>query len=215
MNTMNQPIINNGINSSMNSITMNEIQMSQNLISQILKQNYGMKRNNKMKCTPRILFKKEEDERIIQLVKIFGTNNWPVVAQFMNGRSSKQCRDRYSNYLMPGFFQGEWTENEDELLIKLYKEIGPKWSQMKKSFPNRSANNIKNRWYYFLHKKVGINKEKNLQNVKKDDFKIDNANSSKNNFDIPFFQNGECEFLFENEINDPFFNNSVIEVDDY
>ena len=72
----------------------------------------------------------------------------------MDGRRPKQCRDRYTNYLIPGYFQGEWTKQEDALLIKLYKEYGSKWSIIQKSFHNRSANNIKNRWYYFLKKRI-------------------------------------------------------------
>lgn len=149
--------------------TLNEI------VNQINPKIKQIKCQKSSKCccgTPRILFKKEEDERIIELVKIFGTRHWPLVAQFLEGRTAKQCRDRYSNYLIPGFFQGEWTDNEDALLLKLYKEIGPRWSLIKKSFPNRSANNIKNRWYYFLHKKVqfpdnqiALKNEKEFQKV--------------------------------------------------
>ena len=120
-------------------------------------------KNSNTQANTRILFKKEEDERIKKLVKIFGTRHWDLVAQFMEGRTAKQCRDRYSNYLIPGYFQGEWSEEEDELLIKLYKEHGPRWSIIKKSFPNRSSNNIKNRWYYFLHKKATTVEDKEEQ----------------------------------------------------
>lgn len=102
----------------------------------------------------RVLFKKEEDDRIIELVKIFGNKQWNIISYFMDGRTPKQCRDRYSNYLIPGFFQGEWTNEEDALLIKLYNQYGSKWSIIQKLFHNRSANNIKNRWYYFLKKRI-------------------------------------------------------------
>ena len=37
--------------------------------------------------------------------------------------------------------------------------MAKKWSLISRSFKNRSANNIKNRWYYFLCKKVEINHE--------------------------------------------------------
>ena len=100
----------------------------------------------------RVMFTKEEDERIKQLVKKFGTGHWDLIAHFMERRTAKQCRDRYSNYLIPGYFQGEWSKEEDELLIQLYKKNGPKWSVLQRYFPNRGANNIKNRWQYFLGK---------------------------------------------------------------
>ncbi|KAK8880380.1 hypothetical protein M9Y10_003051 [Tritrichomonas musculus] len=118
-------------------------------------------------------FTKDEDEKIRELVKKFGTKNWPVVAAFMKGRTAKQCRDRYSNYLIPGIFQGEWSKEEDELLIKLYKEIGSKWSVIQNYFPKRSSNSIKNRWHYFLCKKYNFEleneNEKDNEKDKKED----------------------------------------------
>lgn len=55
----------------------------------------------------RVLFRKEEDERIKKLVGIFGTSHWNIIAQFMEGRTAKQCRDRYTNYLKPGVLEGK------------------------------------------------------------------------------------------------------------
>lgn len=104
----------------------------------------------------RILFTKEEDDRIKQLVAHFGTGHWNLVANYMERRTAKQCRDRYLNYLIPGCFQGEWSKSEDDLLIKLYKEIGPRWSVIQKYFPNRGPNSIKNRWNYFISKQYQI-----------------------------------------------------------
>lgn len=90
-------------------------------------------------------FTTEEDDMLKKLVKHFGTKNWFTISLFMKDRSAKQCRDRYINYLTPGVFQGEWTKEEDKLLLKLYNEFGPKWSLIKNKMPNRSSNAIKNR----------------------------------------------------------------------
>ena len=49
----------------------------------------------------RVMFTKEEDEKIIKLVNEFGTHSWSLVASFFHCKSSKQCRDRYTNYLIP------------------------------------------------------------------------------------------------------------------
>lgn len=96
--------------------------------------NNSNNQNIRSSSNTRILFKKEEDEKIKDLVKIFGNRRWNLIAQFMEGRTAKQCRDRYSNYFMPGFFQGEWSKEEDSLLIKLFNEHGPRWSIIQKSF---------------------------------------------------------------------------------
>lgn len=129
-------------------------------------------------------FTKEEDEKIRKLVDIFGTDCWTLISQFVKGRSPKQIRDRYSNYLMPGIFFGEWTQEEDELLVKLFSEYGSKWSFIHDHFPNRSANSIKNRWYYFLSKKhpnkSDIKKSNCSDNQKNSDCKeIENCSSKK------------------------------------
>ena len=98
----------------------------------------------------RIPFTKEEDEKIKQLVQTYGCRQWCYISSFIPGRTPKQCRDRYSNYLVPGLMNGQWTPREDELLTKLYLNLGPKWSKIQKLFPGRSTNSIKNRWNYFL-----------------------------------------------------------------
>lgn len=175
-----------------------------------------MNKNNKSKIPQRILFRKDEDEKIKQLVNIFGTHNWSIIAQFIEGRTAKQCRDRYSNYLIPGYFQGEWSKEEDELLIKLYNELGSKWSNIKKYFPQRSSNNIKNRWYYFLNKKTQSieNKDKlisnnNIQltntipeiNEKRNDKQsIDTDIFIINDYEWQLFQHNNYDFPLENEL---------------
>lgn len=95
-------------------------------------------------------FTAQEDENLKRLVDIYGTKQWRLISTFINGRSPKQCRDRYTNYLIPGFFRGEWSKEEDMLVMQLYTIHGPKWSIIKKYLPNRSSNSIKNRWTYFL-----------------------------------------------------------------
>ena len=109
-------------------------------------------------CTPmkkvRIPFSEQEDNLVSYLVSLFGTRRWQHVAHFLKGRTAKQCRDRYTNYLMPGIKKGEWSKEEDKLIVQLFMQYGSKWSKIKKSFPQRSANFIKNRWNYFLSKQI-------------------------------------------------------------
>lgn len=109
----------------------------------------------------RVPFTSEEDEKLRKLVAKFGGHNWSIISSFMKDRTSKQCRDRYSNYLTPGYFQGEWSKGEDNLLIQLYNQFGPKWTFMQKYFKGRSSNSIKNRWNYFLCRQIPTNNDVN------------------------------------------------------
>lgn len=64
----------------------------------------------------------------------------------MHGRTGKQIRDRYINSLKPGIRQEAWTRAEDELLIRLYKKIGNKWSRIASCLKGRTENQVKNRF---------------------------------------------------------------------
>lgn len=93
-----------------------------------------------------------EDQRLRELVGQFGPRKWKSIALFMPGRTGRQCRDRYSNYLCPGYFNGEWTREEDKLLAEKYDEFGTQWSKIAFFFEGRTPNSIKNRWNYCVSK---------------------------------------------------------------
>lgn len=47
-----------------------------------------------------------EDAAILSLVEQYGPRNWAKIAESMNGRSGKQCRERYHNHLQPNIKKG-------------------------------------------------------------------------------------------------------------
>ena len=95
----------------------------------------------------RTKFSPEEDARLKALVEQHGTADWAKIALALGGRTARQCRERYKNFLHPTLVNGPWTPEEDELLIRLYHQYGPNWVAMHRGhFPTRSNNNIKNHW---------------------------------------------------------------------
>ena len=106
---------------------------------------------------PRSRFTPDEDQKLRELALLYGGKKWQVIAEQMPGRNARQCRDRYSNYLVPGFFNGQWSPQEDEILLQKYRVYGPKWSKIMKFLEGRSANAIKNRWNYFMVKQIQTN----------------------------------------------------------
>ena len=60
-----------------------------------------------------------EDELLMKKVKEFGTQNWVIIARFLNGRLGRQCRERWHNVLNPEIVRREWTREEDEFIIKM------------------------------------------------------------------------------------------------
>ncbi|KAF2550250.1 hypothetical protein F2Q68_00038130 [Brassica cretica] len=70
---------------------------------------------------------KEEDERLIAYIKAHGEGCWrslPKAAGLL--RCGKSCRLRWINYLRPDLKRGNFSEEEDALIIKLHSLLGNK-----------------------------------------------------------------------------------------
>ncbi|OHS96884.1 hypothetical protein TRFO_01971 [Tritrichomonas foetus] len=101
----------------------------------------------------RKLFSAEEDALLSRIMYEQPFTTWIVVAAQIPGRSARQCRDRWANYLSPENKNGPWSDEEDKLLACKFSEFGPQWTTIAKFFDGRSENNVKNRWYTHLRGK--------------------------------------------------------------
>lgn len=98
---------------------------------------------------------KEEDDRLIAYIKAHGEGCWrslPKAAGLL--RCGKSCRLRWINYLRPDLKRGNFTEEEDELIIKLHSLLGNKWSLIAGRLPGRTDNEIKNYWNTHIRRKL-------------------------------------------------------------
>ncbi|KAH0793086.1 Myb-like DNA-binding domain containing protein [Histomonas meleagridis] len=89
---------------------------------------------------------------------------WLAVALQIPGRTARQCRDRWTNYLSPQNKNAPWTVEEDNLLAQKYLELGSQWTIIAKYFDGRSENNVKNRWYTHIKHKLE-NQSKKIENL--------------------------------------------------
>lgn len=107
----------------------------------------SMKKNRK-----RQIFTKEEDIRLLNLIKYYGKKDWKRIAALMPYRSCRQCKERYESYLSPSIKHEKFSNEEDLLLIEKYEEFGSKWKLISSFFEGRSGNQLKNRWNTYLSK---------------------------------------------------------------
>lgn len=99
-------------------------------------------------------FSRKDDETLRKLIREMGTKDWGKIATRMPGnRNPRQCRERWINYVNPLIKKKPWDQEEDNLLIEKYEEIGSKWKILKACFPHRSTNQIKNRLTTLLRHK--------------------------------------------------------------
>lgn len=100
----------------------------------------------KEKKRTRILFTKNEDEQLKNLVKEYGDSDWALVAANMEGKTVRQCRERWLNNLSSSVVKSKWSEAEDNILKQKYMIYGPKWKKFEAFFKGRTSYNIRNRW---------------------------------------------------------------------
>ena len=83
-------------------------------------------------------WKNAEDEILKASVMKYGLNQWPRISSLLVRKSSKQCKERWYNWLDPKLKKTEWTKEEDEQLITLVKMFPCQWKTIA-PFLGRSA----------------------------------------------------------------------------
>ena len=95
----------------------------------------------------------KEDKLLKQWVEKNGAYNWTKCAEYMKFRTAKQCREHWKNNLDYNLKVGQWTSEEDLLIMKFYKKY-ESWRKMIPMFEGRTENSIKNRFFSQLRKIV-------------------------------------------------------------
>ena len=94
-----------------------------------------------------------EEDNILREKRTQYGRKWAKIAAHLPGRQGKQCRERFVNHLDPELKKGEWTDDEEAILIAMHEHHGNRWANISKQLPGRSDNDVKNHWYSTIQRK--------------------------------------------------------------
>ncbi|KAL6335224.1 hypothetical protein AAG906_029455 [Vitis piasezkii] len=149
----------------------------------------------------------EEDRKLAEVIEVHGAKRWKMIATTAGlNRCGKSCRLRWMNYLRPNIKRGNISDQEEDLILRLHKLLGNRWSLIAGRLPGRTDNEIKNYWNSHLSKKIkqekqsggstrGCSKlqrtrvveEVNVVEVKREDTSNGGDQCSKMNFNVDEF----------------------------
>ncbi|PSR93620.1 Anthocyanin regulatory C1 protein [Actinidia chinensis var. chinensis] len=96
-----------------------------------------------------------EDRTLTAYIKAHGEGKWRNLPKRAGlKRCGKSCRLRWLNYLRPDIKRGNISHEEEELIVRLHKLLGNRWSLIAGRLPGRTDNEIKNYWNTTLGKKI-------------------------------------------------------------
>ncbi|KAF8034039.1 hypothetical protein BT93_C0348 [Corymbia citriodora subsp. variegata] len=104
----------------------------------------------------------QEDKILTDYIKAHGEGRWRNLPKKAGlKRCGKSCRLRWLNYLRPDIKRGNISPDEEELIIRLHRLLGNRWSLIAGRLPGRTDNEIKNYWNTNLGRRVQSNHQTN------------------------------------------------------
>ncbi|XP_057508316.1 transcription factor MYB80-like [Actinidia eriantha] len=97
----------------------------------------------------------EEDNKLASYIAQHGTQTWCLIPKNAGlQRCGKSCRLRWTNYLRPDLKHGQFSDVEEQTMVRLHSIVGNRWSLIAAQLPGWTDNDVKNHWNTKLKKKL-------------------------------------------------------------
>lgn len=107
-----------------------------------------------------------EDTILTEYIRVHGSGGWKDISKRAGlKRCAKSCRLRWLNYLRPDIKRGNISPEEEELIIRLHRLLGNRWSLIAGRLPGRTDNEIKNYWNTHMSKKPCLSMNESQPNT--------------------------------------------------
>lgn len=103
---------------------------------------------------------KDDDTRLTEIMKKYkNPRDWgPIATEHGMGKSAKECHERWIRYLKPGVRKGQWTDQEDSIVIDAVTNSSEqpftRWSDLAQQLPGRVGKQIRDRWVNHLNPNI-------------------------------------------------------------
>ena len=100
---------------------------------------------------------KEDDMALMEIMKKKkNPKNWEGIASKLNrNKSSEACQERWTRYLKPGSRKGQWTDEEDHIVVDAVtnsvEDPFTRWSDLASQLPGRVGKQVRDRWVNHLN----------------------------------------------------------------
>ena len=100
---------------------------------------------------------KEDDDALMDLMrKVKSPKSWvPIAKKFERGKTAWEIQNRWTKYLKPGSRKGQWTDEEDAVVVETVQnsmeDPFTRWSDLAQRLPGRVGKQVRDRWVNHLN----------------------------------------------------------------
>lgn len=101
-----------------------------------------------------------DDAALMELMKkVKSPENWePIAKKLDRGKSPRDIQERWTRFLKPGSRKGQWTEEEDAIVIDAVgnsvEDPFTRWSDLAQRLPGRVGKQVRDRWVNHLNPSI-------------------------------------------------------------